>query len=230
MSLVGFSNETIKNMTSAWIDCIAAARTDSTRRNKMKNYYAILLAVSLATSLLFIGGCVGSIVAPATTVGPNPTARACPVIAPTIPAGSLPGMRFKNVALTCGGAGGMILSISTAPGGATRFIATLENASVFDAVHVPVDAAGNDSILTTDIHITFGLQYTADQGVERNPAGSPCITQSKVSYTQFETGNLIVSAFEPTIKNAIHQNLDDAVIRMLFGISPSRCARWRQMP
>jgi hypothetical protein len=139
-------------------------------------------------------------------------------------------MRFANVALTCGGSGGLLLSISTAPGGAARFIATLADGSVLDAVAIPVDGFGNDVIPTTGIHITFGLQYTGDQGVEMNAASSPCITQSKVTYTRFDTGNPLVAAFEGPIKNAIHQALDDAVIRIVFSMSPSRCARWRQMP
>jgi hypothetical protein len=177
---------------------------------------------------LIIGGCP---VPPTPPVGPNSTASDCPAVPATIPADSLPGYRFKDVALTCGGPDGkMSLSISTAQGGATRFMVTLENPSIFDAVHVPVDASGHDSILTTTIHITFALQYTGDQGVERNAAASPCITQSKVVYSRFETGNLIVSAFEDTIKNTIHQKLDDAVIDKIFKSSPSRCARWRLMP
>lgn len=183
--------------------------------------------------IAFVGGCIGYIQPPATqpSPGPNPSLRQCPALPATIPAGARPGIRFTNVALICGGAGGLLLSIGTAPGGATRFIATLADGSVLDAVAIPVDGFGNDIIPTTGIHITFGLQYTGDQGVEMNAASSPCITQSKVTYTRFDTGgNLLVAAFEGTIKSIIHQTLDDAVIRMLFSISPSRCARWRQMP
>jgi hypothetical protein len=183
--------------------------------------------------LLFVGGCTGYIQPPATqpAPGPNPSVRQCPAIPAAIAAGTRPGMRFANVALTCGGNGGLLLSISTAPGGATRFIATLADRSVLDAVAIPVDGFGNDIIPTTGIHITFGLQYTGDQGVEMNAASSPCITQSKVTYTQFDTGgNLLIAAFEGTIKDIIHQTLDDAVIRTVFNISPSRCVRWRQMP
>ena len=124
----------------------------------------------------------------------------------------------------------MQLSISTASGGAQHFTATLMDGSVFDAVAIPVDGFGNDVVPTTGIHITFGLQYEGDQGEEANAAKSPCITQSKVTYTSFNPGNPLVGAFEGTIKNNIHQKLDDSVIMTLFNLTPSRCVRWRQMP
>lgn len=130
----------------------------------------------------------------------------------------------------------MSFSVGTVHGGATRFLVTLENPSILDAIHTPVLPDGTDGILTTTVHITFALQYTADQGDEiasGAPAGTSCITQSKVEYTRFETGNIIVSAFENDIKTAIQRSFDDSVIgvyRTVSSTSPSRCARWRPMP
>lgn len=139
-------------------------------------------------------------------------------------------MRFTDVKLTCGGDGKMSVGLSSTPGGADRITVGLADGSIFDAVHIPIDSFCNDFIPTTGIHITFGLQYTGDRGEEQNAAKSPCITQSKVQYTQFETGNLLVSAFEGEIKKAIHQRLDDTVIDVIYTKSPGRCARWREMP
>jgi hypothetical protein len=187
--------------------------------------------------LLFVVGCTGYVQPPSTPPSPgqNPSALQCPSPPTTIPIDrNPPGMRFTNVALTCGGAGGMLLSIGNAGPpprpSAPRVVATLADGSVFEATAIPVDGFGNDIVPTTGVHLTFGLQYTGDVGDEVN-SSKLCVTQSKVTYTHFDTGgNLLIAAFEGTIKNKIHQMLDDTAIRRLSSITPSRCARWRQMP
>jgi hypothetical protein len=130
----------------------------------------------------------------------------------------------------------MHIAVSTAPGGATRFTAQLQNNTQFWGKVITPDPA----CLITDgaqMGIVLGVTYTGDQGLETaaDRTTTPCIVQSKCVYSEFRFDEPELGLFEGIVKDNIHQAIDGAVINTLFGgpgkpVLPGRCARWRTMP
>ena len=199
---------------------------------------SVLTATSIGATLLF-SGCPPP-PPPATPATPSPTsslALDCPPLGPTIPRQGCPGVRLENITFTCAGTGRIPYSITTAPGGAQRYTATLADGSVITTKATPVDGRCFDGI-PVNIGVTLGVVYTGDQGVETagGSTGSPCITQSKADFTQFVTNDPLLNhpGVQQAVKDLIHGQLDNKLIEGLFrpvsATNPARCARWRPMP
>lgn len=190
------------------------------------------LLVTLLTS-----GCTGYISTPVPPSANSPAMIDCPLLGPKIPRSACPGVRLNNVALTCGGTGKVPVTITTTPGGATRFAGTLADGSVATGAATPIDGRCFDGF-TVQIGITFGVLYTADQGLETTgpTAGSACIVRSRADFTQYVTLDpiLVHPGVEDWIKDKVHQALDTRLIAAFFQTSgapalPGRCVRWRPL-
>jgi len=193
------------------------------------------LIASMAVSLAALAGCAGTIsppsVAPPTSIG-----VACPTISPLARAGC-PGISIESPNFTCGGAGKMAVALSPITGGGTRFVVQLPNGSVLTGTVMPYNAICEHG-RPGRIGVKLGVVYTGDQETETaaNGVTRPCIVRSKAEFTQFETEDPELSRFVWSIKDRVHQAIDDAVINQVFvtqlfvtpGSSslPGRCARW----
>ena len=195
------------------------------------------LAATLIGITLLLSGCDGTITTPVTpTTTPSSLALDCPALGPTIPRAGCPGVRLENVTFTCAGTGKIPYSVTTTPGGAQRFVATLADNSVITATGIPIDGRCFDGI-PVKIGITTGLVYTGDQGVENTgpSSGSPCIVQSRANFTQFVTTDplLIHPGIQQAVKDLVHAQIDTKVIEGIFrpttAAAPARCARWRPL-
>jgi hypothetical protein len=189
-------------------------------------FFALLFALCVA-------GCGGT-VNPDPATAPSSSGFSCPVIPTQL--GVCSDFHALRTALSCGGDGTMQVAISTAPGGANRFVVQLMNGSRVQGTLIHWDPPCNlqDG---TDIDFTFGVVYTADQGVDTDDQGvmTPCIKQSKMEWSSFNfdlAGNVV---HEGLFKELMHQTFDKEIINQIYASTSSsamggRCSNWRVMP
>ena len=160
----------------------------------------------------------------------------CPTI-PDQPTNMCP--RLKNFTLNCGGNGKVHWGIGGGGASGPPVIGLkLDDQSKLSAVVVVVNCQDGPRE-----GITFGVTYTGL--VATPPTASPCISKSKVVFSQFQfTGQLGVvdTLLDPRgvaqilVKDKLHQTFDDQAIMHFtssFGITPpavSRCNLWRELP
>jgi hypothetical protein len=129
----------------------------------------------------------------------------------------------------------MKAAISSTPGGATRFTVQLTNGSRFQGTLIHNDPPCNIKD-GTDADFTFGVVYTADQGVETaDGSRTPCIVQSKTVYSSFNFDLVLMAPHEGFVKARLHEVFDRELINSIFVARggtplPGRCQRWRVMP
>jgi hypothetical protein len=182
--------------------------------------------------------CTGTIIAPQSTVAPgSATATSCPKPDPNppFPTPCANTVRLENVMLTCGGDGTIKYTVGRAKGGANLYTVFIPDGTNYTAKATPQNAACTPGI-PINIGIFLGATYFGEQGEEPATPGmpvTPCVVRSRVAYSQFHTNDPLVTVFalEPQVKDVIHNELDKAIIQVIFGPTFSgRCARWQPLP
>lgn len=159
----------------------------------------------------------------------TPLDVACPTMIPDQPTNLCP--RLKNITLACGGNGMLHTSVSGGSGAPILLGAKLDDGSVFSAVVVVVNCQDGPRE-----GVTFGVTYTGQVRISETAGQSPCISQSKAVYSQFQFGNPGYAGFEGLAKDKLHQTLDERAIMAFaerLGLpspTPPRCDNWRVMP
>ena len=187
-----------------------------------------LLAAAIVWQMV---ACQGTIIPP-TPVSPGGTPALnsdmpCPTSIPDQPTTQCP--RLKNITITCGGNGTVHTGFSGGSGQPFILGAKFDDGSVISAVFVVVNCQDGPRE-----GITFGVTYTGQ--VSTPETGSPCISQSKAVYSQFQFGNPLYAGLEGVAKDQMHQALDDRALASFaaqFGLATpamSRCGGWREMP
>jgi hypothetical protein len=182
-------------------------------------------------SLCVAAAACGGTVNPDPGTAPSSSGFSCPVIPTQI--GSCSDFHALRTALSCGGDGKMQVAINSTPGGANRFVVQLMNGSRVQGTLIHNDPPCNIQD-GTDIDFTFGVVYTADQGVDTDGT-TPCIKQSKMEWSSFNfdlVGNFVHEGY---MKDQMHQTFDKSIINQIYASSSTpalagRCSNWRVMP
>lgn len=189
-----------------------------------------LLGLLMAAALFQNVACTGYIVPPSPPpLGGTKRDLPCPTMIPDQDTSMCP--RLKNITLTCGGDGMLHTSVSGSGNNDPILLrARLDDGSMFSAVFVVFNCQDGPRE-----GVTFGVTYTG-QVSQRPTDPAPCISQSKVFYSQFQFGNPVNAVFEDLAKGEMHKQLDQSAINGFadsLGLArPTmpRCSFWRQMP